>query len=557
MIVGILRLLPFGFGLLSLSLIGLACATNSGQCFADDVPDTNNEDSNCDGVDGNVANGIFVATTGSDLGDGTMDKPLRSITAALALAQKQKQKTQIMVGVGDYQETKTLNLIDGVGIYGGYDPTNKWSRTTSSKPTTIAGASLAMMARGFKLPMGLGRVTVNAADGAQPSESSFALVAVDVSQMTVDDNCVLQAGKGATGAKVDDGAPGGVGGGGTIGGNGAVDNQGAPGLGGPPGENTACPDANGGIGGKGGSDPNFAGGKGGDSAGGVTGGAGGSNASCSGTNGTAGDTGPNDGTDGKDGTGGAEVGTFDPQTFVYTAANGADGADGTDGAGGGGGGGSSGQTGTLCVDGAGNGGGGGGAGGCGGGKGVGGKGGGASIALIAIRSPISFGKSQLITLGGGSGASGGTGGTGGSPGTGGPPELERLERNRNERQGRRRPRGRTRRRRRRRWRWPELRDLRQRRDADDRPSLVQPRPRRHRRRLAAAPAAKASPALRRTSAPDSVTLGHAADDDVDLVRRVGFDRRARASVELDVRLVRDEIPAALVRRVARDHVRAL
>jgi hypothetical protein len=420
LIVGILRLLPFGFGLVSLSLIGLACATNSGQCFADDVPDTNNEDSNCDGIDGNASTAIFVATTGSDLGDGSMQKPLRSITAALVMAQSQKTKTQILVGVGDYQETKTLNLIDGVGVYGGYDPTNKWSRTTSNKPTTIAGATLAMMARGFKLPTGLGRITINAADGAQPSESSFALVAVDVSQMTVDDNCVLQAGKGAVGPKGDDGAVGGDGSAGTIGGNGAVDNQSAPGLGGPPGENKACPDANGGTGGVGGSDPNFSGGKGGTSAGGTLGGPGGTNASCSGTDGTKGDTGANDGTAGTDGAGGAAVGTFDPQTFIYTAANGADGEDGTDGAGGGGGGGSSGQTGTLCVDGAGNGGAGGGAGGCGGGKGIGGKGGGASIALVSIRSPISLGKTQLITLGGGSGGSGGTGGTGGAPGTGGP-----------------------------------------------------------------------------------------------------------------------------------------
>src|SRR5678815_109837 len=91
LIVGILRLLPFGFGLGSLALIGLACATNNGECFADDLPDSNSQDSNCDGIDGNAATAIFVATTGSDLGDGTMDKPLRSITAALAMALKQKQ----------------------------------------------------------------------------------------------------------------------------------------------------------------------------------------------------------------------------------------------------------------------------------------------------------------------------------------------------------------------------------------------------------------------------------------------------------------------------------
>jgi len=59
LIVGILRLLPFGFGLASLSLIGIACATNSGQCFADDLPDSNNQDANCDGVDGKRRDGDF------------------------------------------------------------------------------------------------------------------------------------------------------------------------------------------------------------------------------------------------------------------------------------------------------------------------------------------------------------------------------------------------------------------------------------------------------------------------------------------------------------------
>ncbi len=404
---------------MSTAAIALACANSTAECFGDDLPDSNDIDSNCDGIDGNAANAIFVATTGSDLDPGTMDKPLRTVSAALKMAKSQTSKTQILVGFGDYQESSTLTLIDGVGMFGGYDPTNKWSRTTS-KPSTIMGAPTAMVARGFKLATSLGRMTVNAADGAQPSDSSFALVAIDVAQMSIDDTCILQAGKGSKGASGADGTEGGGGGGGTIGGNGAVDNQSAPGLGGPAGENKACPDANGGIGGKGGSDPSFSGGKGGDSAGGITGGPGGTNASCSGTNGTPGDTGLNDGASGSDGKGGDTSGAFDPQTYAYIAADGVDGVDGQDGPGGGGGGGSSGQTGTLCVDGAGNGGGGGGAGGCGGTKGGGGKGGGASIALVAIRSPINLGKVQLITLGGGAGGSGGTGGNGGTPGSGGP-----------------------------------------------------------------------------------------------------------------------------------------
>lgn len=414
------RILPFVVAASAGPLLALACANNSSQCFADDLPDSNNEDSNCDGIDGNKASAIFVATTGSDLAAGTMEAPLRTLGAAIAMAQKNTAKTQILIGFGDYQEPSTVALLDGVGIFGGYDPDNQWSRTTT-KPTTIHGAPVALTARGFKLSTTLGRITVDAEDGAQPSESSIALVAIDVAAMTLEDTCILQAGKaagGAPGADADDGAGGTSG---QAGGNGNVDDENAPGLGGPPGTNLACPDANGGAGGKGGSNSAYTGGNGNDSPAGVAGGIGGdSGGGCSGHNGGDGATGANDGASGTDGTGGASSGTFDDQTYVYVPADGVPGDPGQDGAGGGGGGGSAGQTGTLCNDGAGNGGGGGGAGGCGGGSGVSGHGGGASIALVAIRSPLTLQHVQLITLGGGSGGSGGTGGAGGTPGVGGP-----------------------------------------------------------------------------------------------------------------------------------------
>ena len=319
-------------------MVALACANSAGNCYADDLPDSNNEDSNCDGVDGNAAAAIFVATTGSDLAPGTMDQPLRTLAAALAMAQKQTSKSQILMGYGDYQEPSTLSLVDGVGIYGGYDPAAKWTRS-GDKPTTIDGGPLAMTARGFKLPTTLGRITVDAADGAQPGESSIALLAVDVGSMTLEDTCILQAGKGAKGAPGADGETGANGVAGAIGGNGAVDNQSSPGLGGLPGVNQACPDANGGPGGVGGSDPSFSGGKGGDSAAGVVGGAGGSNPGCSGVSGTDGNDAPPVAPIGADGTGGAAAGTFDDTTFAYVTADGADGQVGTDGSGGGGGGG--------------------------------------------------------------------------------------------------------------------------------------------------------------------------------------------------------------------------
>src|SRR5262249_27342010 len=152
-------------------------------------------------------------------------------------AKTQSLTTQIIMGYGDYQEPSTVTLVDGVGIFGGYDPANKWTRTTTQS-TTIRGASPVLSGRGLKLAMTFGRITVKAPDGAQPGESSVALLCVDVAKLTLDDTCTLQAGKGSAGAPGGDGAQGTGGQAGQKGGDGNVDNQSSPGLGGLPGENT-------------------------------------------------------------------------------------------------------------------------------------------------------------------------------------------------------------------------------------------------------------------------------------------------------------------------------
>ena len=544
--------------------LGAACATTSANCFdGDDLPDSNNVDSNCDGIDGNVNAAIFVATSGSDLNPGTMAKPLLTLTAALAAAQKDSSKTQILMGTGDYQEPATVNLVDGVG-FSAATIRSRSGRDASTSPTTIHGkATTALFARGFKQSTNFGRVTIAAADGAQPSESSFALVAIDVAAMTFDDTCILQAGKGAPGAQGTVGTDGAGGGGGTAGTNGNVDDQSSPGTGGPPGQNQACPDANGGPGGKGGSDPSFAGGKGTDSPAGVAGGAGGSTTSCTPQDWNARPGSERERRRGRQrrATGGKSAGTFDPQTYVYVSADGADGADGQDGAGGGGGGGSSGQTGFSCVDGAGNGGGGGGAGGCG------------AYTLhgrqrrrridrdrfdpkpdqphASSAHPTSERRREAAKAARVEAA--------GTPGTGGGTNGNGCGQNRHERQRRRR----TQRRPRRRGRWwrrrTELRNIRHGRVADNRQRRLHARSRWNRRHVERRE--RRGPTGRvETDWPlitTAASLRRASDDDVDAVARVGFDRLTRLSVKLDVRLVREKIPTVLVLRIARDERGAL
>ncbi|MGA9525786.1 MAG: MopE-related protein, partial [Myxococcaceae bacterium] len=86
-----------------------------------DFPDLSFEDANCDGMDGEVGNGIFVAplaSGGSDANPGTLSQPKRSIIAALAAADAQNRR-DVYIATGTYVEQVAIT-VRGKGIYGGY-----------------------------------------------------------------------------------------------------------------------------------------------------------------------------------------------------------------------------------------------------------------------------------------------------------------------------------------------------------------------------------------------------------------------------------------------------
>jgi hypothetical protein len=394
----------------------LACSAKGGQqCVGDDLPDPMGEDSNCDGIDGNLDQAIFVSPLGMDTNPGTREQPLKTIHGGLAMAAA-KKKTQVLVAGADYDEGDTLQFPDKLGLYGGYDKTN-WTRPGAATNVRVA-KPLALEARGIMGPSTIARITITAADNTAVGGASIGIRLVSVQNLTINDDATIAAGRGGPGAAGEPGVTGATGNPGKPGGGGNIDSQSSPGSGGGGGDNPTCAEANGASGGGGGRDPNFAGVKGSDSTLGALGGAGGSTSGCTPVAGTDGSPFATDGEKGIDGMGAGAVPKLDTMTYALLAQDGQDGTDGKPGAGGGGGGGSSGQTGTFCVDGAGNGGGGGGAGGCGGTAGKGGKGGGASIAILAITSPVILDGATLQTAGGGAGGAGGTGGMGGGGGMG-------------------------------------------------------------------------------------------------------------------------------------------
>jgi len=443
---------------------------------ATDLPGDAWVDANCDGIDGEVENAVFVAKNGNDGAAGFITKPLLTLQAGIDLASLLGLR-DVYVATGVYEET--VRLAPDVHVYGGYSADFR-VRDVTLYETVIFGmaptpeAPAAVIAEGIATPTDLDGFTVYGGYADDPGESSVAVLIKDSTSDLAVHACRVLAGHGGPGLRGldgDDGADGvagepgaasydidvnpctpthhragGVGGGNTCGG---VDVSG--GVGG----NAICPDYDE----TGANQPkdspyeqtpqdqeHGASGAGLEVAAGGEPGfdallwSGYSNCGVCNAPKTpdASDWLPQDGSPGSDGVDGTKgsggsgcadaVGTF--VNGVWVAGNGTDGGDGGAGNGGGGGGAGGGVETWGCADypqikytDVGGSGGGGGSGGCGAVGGTGGTGGGAAFGVLVI---FSAAPTSLPTLAGntietgvaGDGGSGGYGGVGGLGGDG-------------------------------------------------------------------------------------------------------------------------------------------
>ncbi len=389
-----------------------------------DWPDPDYIDSNCDGIDGDRNQAVFVdVTSGRDLNPGTPELPKKTLQAGIDAAASQGLPL-VLVSLGVYGESVTLR--NGIGLYGQYDRANGWQRKPENV-TQIKGGNIAVTADNLTAPTGLHGFLITSESNTAFGGSSYAVVARNSPGLSIV-ACTLQAGAGGAGAPGVSGTPGL---------NGSSGNNGDQGCEYDcdclicAGQCGSCSRPRGGSGGN--SPCGSGGGKGGDggysdgagvngaNGSGPSGGYGGFGGSGSGQNGFAGGPGSN-GSRGRDGSGGGAVGTV---AALYVPADGTGGQAGTNGSGGGGGGSGGGDvTGIFsCCNTYGSSGGGGGGGGCGGAPGTGGGGGGASIGLLVTGARVALERTIVKTGNGGPGGAGGyggTGGQGGSAGSGGP-----------------------------------------------------------------------------------------------------------------------------------------
>lgn len=418
-----LRVVALSVVVFGVSQVGASRPDNLYPPPVQDFPDRFMSDSNFDGIDGERYGSVFVTSDpgfGTDIGVGTIDKPMKTLTAAILTAEalwewERNRVPEILPTrrpvLADSSFYESLPVIFGIdGLFGGYDVRAGWSRNLLDRATSLSPYPVGGVVRGPDQQF-LANVSFSTKfdAAAAPGVSTFGLVANSNANQVFTD-CQFWPGptsdgsNGATGANGRNGAPGAKG---KNGGNSA-----SPGGGGGVGGFSTW--STGGAGGQGGTGFVLNQGNGGSSGSGSPGGSGGlggfggnlvSGGAVAGSNGGAGNS-------GSDGAPGASATSW----FLPDGEDGGDGQHGDAGGGGGGGGGFAGGSDWF----AGGGGGGGGAGGEGGKGGRGGLGGGSTVSFIDIGSAVSFVQhSRYLVNPGGRGGDGGSPGTGGSGGAGG------------------------------------------------------------------------------------------------------------------------------------------
>ena len=170
-----------------------------------DVDHPDGVDQNCDGVDGEILNGIFVAKTGDDANPGSLEAPVLTIQTGVTRALAQG-KRDVYVATGVYVESVTLAA--GVAVYGGYRG-DFFERNITLYETAILalppkfGKPAAVNAQGLAGPPEQAAVldgfTIFGADNKSAGGSSYAVWLADCGdQVRITQNWII-AGDGADG----------------------------------------------------------------------------------------------------------------------------------------------------------------------------------------------------------------------------------------------------------------------------------------------------------------------------------------------------------------------
>ncbi len=169
--------------------VDAACIPNGGA----DLPDDNFEDSNCDGIDGDRAQAIFVASSGSDTAPGTVEQPVKTIAKAVSLAAAAKK--YVLVANGSYADAIVIDHV-AVNIHGGYQPMG-WQRI-NDRASVAPGTGAPLTIKNVDDAVVIDRLALKAPDAIDPGASSYAALVTSSKNVTLK-HVALTAGRGADG----------------------------------------------------------------------------------------------------------------------------------------------------------------------------------------------------------------------------------------------------------------------------------------------------------------------------------------------------------------------
>ena len=199
---------------------------------AEDRPDFDFQDADCDGIDGNADALVFVAADGDDeIGEGTMVSPLRTIGAGLEVARGREGVIGVAVSRGSY--AGQVALVEGISLFGGYDRASGWRRADGQVVEIVArapddlrdGRIVGVVASGIAERTEVALINVRVGDAGVAGASVYGIHALNAPGLALKrvNVSVGDAGGGSPGSAGDNGANGGNGSnGGNCGGGGGA-----------------------------------------------------------------------------------------------------------------------------------------------------------------------------------------------------------------------------------------------------------------------------------------------------------------------------------------------
>ena len=165
-----------------------------------DEPDEAFRDTNCDGIDGDASNAVFVSATGSDSAAGTRDAPFKTIGKGIAVASDAAKS--VYVCNGEYPENLRIEK-RAVRVYGGYDCDNGWKRIPD-RASVAPSSGVPLTIFDVADPVVIERLALRAPDAADTDRGASSIAVSTLrSKDVVVRRSLLHAGNGAKGKNGD------------------------------------------------------------------------------------------------------------------------------------------------------------------------------------------------------------------------------------------------------------------------------------------------------------------------------------------------------------------